>query len=59
MKKLDISTLTSNLLVLSSVLLAAVPALLGDKLVLVAGNVAREGASVIQGFASSLMGLLS
>ena len=58
-KKLDISAVISNLVVLSSVVVASVPSLLGDKLPEVASNVAREGASVIQGFANSLLLLLS
>ena len=58
-KKLDISAVISNLVVLSAVVVASIPLLLGDKLVEVASNVAREGASVIHGFANSILLLLS
>lgn len=58
-KKLDISDAVSNLAVLSAVVVASLPLLLGDQLVVVASKAATEGASVIQGFADSLMKLLS
>ncbi len=58
-KKLDISAAISNLAVLSAVVVASLPLLLGDQLVVVASKVATESASVIQGFANSLLMLLS
>ena len=57
-KKLDISVVISNLAVLSSAVMASLPFLLGDQLVVVASKVAREGASVIQGLADSVLMLL-
>ena len=47
MKKLEISELTSNLLVASSVLLAVAPLLLGDRLLLIVTSGLREGTIVI------------
>ncbi len=58
-KKLDFSDAVSNLAVLSAVVVASLPLLLGDQLVVVVSNIVTEGESVIQGFADSLMKLLS
>ena len=58
-KKLDISALISNLVILFAVVVACVPLLLGDHIVEVASNVAREGATVVEGFANSLLTLFS
>lgn len=58
-KTLDISAAISNLAVLSSALVASLPLLLGDQLVVVASKVAMEGAIVIQEFADSFLMLLS
>lgn len=58
-KKLDISAVISNLAVLSSAVMASLPFLLGDQLVVVASKVAREGASLIQGFTNSVLMLLT
>ena len=58
-KKLDVSALISNLVIVFSVAVASVPLLLGDQIVEVASNVAREGATVVQGFADSLLTLIS
>jgi hypothetical protein len=54
-KKLDISAVISNLAVLSAAVVASLPMLLGDQLVVVASKVAREGASLIQEFANSFL----
>lgn len=59
MKKLEISELTSNLLVASSVLLAVAPLLLGDQLLIVVTSGLREGTIVIDQFINYLTGLLS
>jgi len=57
-KKLDASAVISNLAVLTSAAVAALPLFLGDQLVVVASNIATEGTSLIQGFANSLLMLL-
>ena len=58
-KKMDISALISNLVIVFSVAVASVPLLLGDQIVEVASNVAREGATVVEGLADSLLTLIS
>ncbi len=59
MKKLELPEMTSNLLVLSSVLLAVAPLLMGDKLPLMVLTALREGPIAIQDFFSYLVGFLS
>ena len=54
-KKLDISTGVSNLAVFSAVVVVSLPLILGDQLTEVLSNVARQGASVIEGFANSVL----
>lgn len=49
-RKLDISPLISNLLLVSAVVAASAPALLGDRLVLIVSGVARQGAVLLQEF---------
>jgi len=58
-KKLEISAGISNLAVFSAVIVASLPLLLGDQLVVVASKVANEGASLIQDLANSILGLFS
>jgi hypothetical protein len=58
-KKLDVSTLTSNLLLASAVVLAAAPVLLGDRLVSIASDVVSQGAILFQEFSIFLQRLLS
>jgi hypothetical protein len=58
MKKLELSEMTSNLLVLSSVLLALSPLLLGEKLPLMVATALREGPIAIQDFFGYLIGFL-
>ena len=54
MKKLEWSDSTSNLLVVSSVLLAMTPFLLGDKLILIVTGFMREAAVMFDQFSSNL-----
>lgn len=58
-KNLDISSVISNLAVLSSAVVASLPLFLGDQLVVFVYNFAWEGASVIEEFANSILMLLS
>ena len=58
-KKLDASSLISNLLIVSAVAAAAAPVLLGDRLVLIASEVIRQGAILLQEVNISLQRLLS
>ena len=57
MKKLEWSDSTSNLLVISSVLMAMTPFLLGDKLVPIVTGFMREAAVMLDQFSSSLASL--
>ena len=64
MKKLavtkpDVSSLFSNLLIVSAVVVASAPALLGDRLVLIASEVFRQGAILLQEVSISLQRLFS
>ena len=64
MKKLavtkpDFTTLFSNLLIVSAVVAAAAPLLLGDRLVLIAGSVIRQGGILLQELNISLQRLFS
>ena len=64
MKKLavtkpDVSSLFSNLLIVSAVVAAAAPVLLGDRLVLIVSGVFRQGAILLQEVSISLQRLFS
>lgn len=64
MKKLavskpDVSALFSNLLIVSAVVAAAAPVLLGDRLVLIVSEVFRQGAILLQEVSVSLQRLFS
>jgi hypothetical protein len=54
MKKLEWSDSASNLLVVSSVLLAMTPLLLGDQLIVIAGGFLREAAVMLDQLGSNL-----
>ena len=54
-KKLEISEAVSHLAVLSAVVVVSLPLLLGDQLTEVLSNLARQGASSIEGFAYSVL----
>ena len=58
-RKLDVSSLISNLLLLSAVVAASAPVVLGDRLVLMASGVARQGTILLQEVSISLQRLLS
>jgi hypothetical protein len=58
-RKLDITPLLSNLLIISAVVAAAAPVVLGDRLVLIASGVVRQGAILLQEVSISLQRLLS
>ena len=59
MKRVELSDTASSLLVLSSVLVAITPFLLGDRLVLIAGSTLRQGAIMLNELNTYVMGLLS
>ena len=64
MKKLavprtDVTSLISNLLIVSAVVAASTPLLLGDQLVVIVGDVARHGSMLFQEVSISLQRLLS
>jgi len=64
MKKLavtkpDVSSLFSNLLIVSAVVAASAPLLLGDQLVFIASGVFRQGAILLQEVSISLQRLFS
>jgi len=64
MKKLavtkpDVSSLFSNLLIVAAVAAASAPVLLGDRLVLIASEVFRQGAILLQEISISLQRLFS
>ena len=64
MKKLalpkpDVSSLFSNILIVSAVVAAAIPVLLGDRLVVIVSDVARQGSLLFQEVSISLQRLLS
>ena len=59
MKKIEITDVTSNLLVFSSVMLAFMPFILGDKLVLIAQSAIRESAIMCNEFSTFLVRMLS
>ena len=58
-RKPDVSPLISNLLLVSAVVVASTPVLLGDRLVLIASGVVRQGAMLLQEFSIFLQKLLS
>jgi hypothetical protein len=58
-KKLDVSDVISNLTILSSAVVASLPLLLGDQLVIVASRIANVGSIVIQEWANTLLMWLS
>jgi hypothetical protein len=57
--KSDVSSLFSNLLIASAVIAAATPVLLGDRLVVIVSDVARQGSILLQELSISLQSLLS
>ena len=64
MKKLavtkpDVSSLFSNLLIVAAVVAASAPVLLGDRLVLIASEVFKQGAILLQEISISLQRLFS
>ena len=64
MKKLavprtDVTSLISNVLIVSAVVAAATPLLLGDQLVVIVGDVGRQGSLLLQEVSISLQRLLS
>ena len=64
MKKLavtkpDFSSLFSNLLIVSAVVVASAPVLLGDRLVLIASELFRQGAILLQDLSISVQRLFS
>lgn len=58
-RKLDVSSLGSNLLIVSAVLAAAAPVVLGDQLVLIVSEVFSQGTMLLQEVSISLQRLLS
>jgi len=58
-RKLDVSSLISNLLIVSAVVAASAPVVLGDRLVLIASAVARQGTILLQEVSISLQRLLT
>jgi hypothetical protein len=58
-RKLDVSSLGSNLLIVSAVLAAAAPVVLGDQLVLIVSEVFNQGTMLFQEVSVSLQRLLS
>ena len=59
MKKNEFSELLSNLLMVGSVSLAFLPILLGDRLVMIAGDLMREGGVLITQFNNYVNWLIS
>lgn len=64
MKKLavprtDVTSLISNVLIVSAVAAAATPLILGDQLVVILSDVARQCSLLLQQVSISLQGLLS
>ena len=59
MKKNEFSELLSNLLMVGSVSLAFLPFLLGDRLVMIVGDVMREGGVLITQFNNYVSWLIS
>lgn len=59
MKKTEFSELFSNVLILGSISLAFMPFVLGDRLVLVVGDLMREGSVMITQFNNYVSWLIS
>lgn len=59
MKKTEFSELFSNVLILGSISLAFMPFVLGDRLVLVVGDLMREGGVMITQFNNYVSWLIS
>jgi len=59
MKRIEMSDVASNLLVVSSVMLAITPFMLGDRLVLIASSMLREGTIMLNQLSTYLTSLLS
>lgn len=59
MKRVELSDVCSNLLVVSSVMVAIMPFLLGDKLVLLAGSALRELAILLNETSTFVVKFLS
>ena len=57
--KFDASSLVSNLMLASAVVAAAIPMMLGDRLVLLVSDVARQGTILFESLSLSLQRLLS
>jgi hypothetical protein len=58
-KKIELSESVSNLLLVSSVMLAFTPFLLGDRLILIVTGAMKEGAVMIDQFGTFLTKLVS
>ena len=59
MKKIDLTDVTSNILAVSSVMVAFLPFLLGDQLSLIAQSALRETAIMCNEFSTFLVKLVS
>ena len=59
MKKNEFSELLSNLLIVGSVSLAAMPFLLGDRLILIVGGLMKDSAVMINQFNNYVSWLIS
>lgn len=57
--KLDVSTWMSNLLIVSAVVAASMPVLLGERLVVIVSDVVRQGSLFLHALSISLQRLLS
>jgi hypothetical protein len=58
-RKFEASSLISNLLIVSAVAAASAPVVLGDRLVVIVSDVARQGSILLQELSISLQRLLS
>jgi hypothetical protein len=58
-RRLDVSTSTSNLLLVFGVVAASAPVLLGDQLVVIVSDVIRQASILLQEFSLTLQRLLS
>ena len=59
MKKIDLTDMTSNLLVLSAVMIAFLPFMLGDQLVPITESAIRESTIMFSEFSSFLLKMFS
>ncbi|HLN99369.1 MAG TPA: hypothetical protein VK208_12990 [Pyrinomonadaceae bacterium] len=57
--KPDVSAMISNLLIVSAVAVALTPVLLGDRLVMIASEIASQGAILLQQVSISVQRLFS